>query len=151
MSPRNWRVPTKLNAILLIPVLVGLVMGGFQVKSSIDTWNEAQDAENTARLVQASLTYANALYNERDVSAVPLLTGKGQDDADVTKVRAATDRAADAFDEAVQSMPATPGLERRLKLLREAEPKLSGLRAAAYTSKLKGVETEEGYVAVAHP
>ncbi|MBT3168129.1 nitrate- and nitrite sensing domain-containing protein [Streptomyces sp. Vc74B-19] len=151
MSPRNWRVPTKLNAILLIPVLVGLVMGGFQVKSSIDTWDEAQDAENTARLVQASLTYANALYNERDVSAVPLLTGKGQDDPDVTKVRAATDRAADAFDEAVQSMPATPGLERRLKLLREAEPKLSGLRAAAYTSKLKGVETEEGYVAVAHP
>ena len=44
-SPRNWRVPTRLNAILLIPVLVGLVMGGFQVKSSIDTWQEAEDAE----------------------------------------------------------------------------------------------------------
>ena len=27
-SPRNWRVPTRLNAILLIPVAVGLVMGG---------------------------------------------------------------------------------------------------------------------------
>ncbi len=54
MSPRNWRVATRLNAILLIPVLVGLVMGGFQVKSSIDTWTEAQDAENTARLVRAS-------------------------------------------------------------------------------------------------
>src|SRR5690348_2308121 len=29
LSPRNWRVPTRLNAILLIPVGVGLVMGGF--------------------------------------------------------------------------------------------------------------------------
>ncbi|MGW2124795.1 sensor histidine kinase [Streptomyces sp. NPDC001758] len=151
MSPRNWRVATRLNAILLIPVLVGLVMGGFQVKSSIDTWNEAEDAENTARLVRASLVYANALYNERDVTAVPLLQGKGQDDPDVTKARAATDKAADAFDEAAQSMPAKPGLERRLRVFREGEPKLTDLRAAAYTSKLKGVQTEEGYVEVAHP
>jgi len=151
MSPRNWRVATRLNAILLIPVLVGLVMGGFQVKSSIDTWTEAQDAENTARLVRASLTYANALYNERDVSAVPLLSGKGEDDPDVSKAREATDKAADAFDEAAQNVPDKPGLQRRLQLIREAEPKLSSLRAAAYTSKLKGVETEEGYVAVAHP
>ncbi|MGW3478432.1 sensor histidine kinase [Streptomyces althioticus] len=151
MSPRNWRVATRLNAILLIPVLVGLVMGSFQVKSSIDTWTEAQDAENTARLVRASLTYANALYNERDVSAVPLLSGKGEDDPDVSKAREATDAAADAFDEAARSAPDKPGLQRRLKLVQEAEPKLSALRAAAYTSKLKGVETEEGYVAVAHP
>ncbi|MEU9353677.1 nitrate- and nitrite sensing domain-containing protein [Streptomyces griseoloalbus] len=151
MSPRNWRVATRLNAILLIPVIVGLVMGGFQVKSSIDTWQEAEDAENTARLVQASLTYANALYYERDITAAPLLQGKGQDDPTVAKARAATDKAADGFDEAAQSMPDKPGLERRLKLFREAEPQLTGLRAAAYTSKLKGVQTEEGYVAVAHP
>ncbi|CAL9538215.1 hypothetical protein SUDANB58_04186 [Streptomyces sp. enrichment culture] len=150
-SPRNWRVTTRLNAILLIPVLVGLVMGGFQVKSSIDTWQEAEDAEKTARLVQASLAYADALYNERDVSAAPLLQGKGQDDQTVVKVRKATDKAADAFDRAAQEMPQKPGLERRLKLFHEQEPKLQTLRAAAYTSKLKGVETQEGYTQVAHP
>ncbi|MET9392524.1 nitrate- and nitrite sensing domain-containing protein [Streptomyces sp. NPDC006624] len=151
LSPRNWRVATRLNAILLIPVLVGLVMGGFQVKSSIDTWQEAEDAENTARLVQASLTYANALYNERDLTATPLLQGKGANDPTVVKARAATDKAADGFDDAAQSMPDKPGLERRLGLFREAEPKLSKLRAAAYTSQLKGVQTQEGYVDVAHP
>ncbi|MFF4305597.1 nitrate- and nitrite sensing domain-containing protein [Streptomyces sp. NPDC001601] len=148
-SPRNWRVPTRLNAILLIPVAVGLVMGGFQVKSSINTWQDARDAENTARLVRASLTYADALYNERDVSAAPLLLNK--DKATVTQARAATDKAADAFDAAAQNMPQKPGLERRLKLFREAEPQLTNLRAASYTSKLSGVKTEEGYVAVAHP
>ncbi|WP_328343744.1 nitrate- and nitrite sensing domain-containing protein [Streptomyces violaceus] len=154
LSPRNWRVATRLNAILLIPVLVGLVMGGFQVKSSIDTWQEAEDAQNTARLVRASLLYANALYNERDTSAAPLLKGSAQtaqDKATVTQVRKATDEASDAFDTAAQSMPAKPGLERRLKLFREAEPKLQTLRQVAYTSKLKGVQTEEGYVEVAHP
>ncbi|MFF8927301.1 nitrate- and nitrite sensing domain-containing protein [Streptomyces longwoodensis] len=151
LSPRNWRVPTRLNAILLIPVLVGLVMGGFQVKNSIDTWQEAEDAENTARLVQASLTYADALYNERDTTAAPLLKGAGKDDSTVKGARDATDKAADAFNVAAQNMPAKPGLERRLKLFREVEPKLQALRTAAYTTNLKGVQTEEGYVQVAHP
>ncbi|GAB2461737.1 nitrate- and nitrite sensing domain-containing protein [Streptomyces incanus] len=150
-SPRNWRVATRLNAILLIPVLVGLVMGGFQVKGSINTWQEAEDAENTARLVRASLTYADALYLERDLTAAPLLRGEGQDDPTVVKARAATDKAADDFDVAAQAMPAKAGLERRLELLRAAEPKLTPLRQAAYTSKLKGVETEEGYVQIANP
>ncbi|MFH8975389.1 nitrate- and nitrite sensing domain-containing protein [Streptomyces sp. NPDC017890] len=151
VSPRNWRVTTRLNAILLIPVLVGLVMGGFQVKSSIDTWQDAEDAESTARLVQASLGYAGALYNERDLTAAPLLQGNGQEDATVTKARKATDEAADTFDEAAQGMPGKAGLERRLKVFREQEPKLQTLRVAAYTSKLKGVETEEGYTGIAHP
>ncbi|MEU6321425.1 nitrate- and nitrite sensing domain-containing protein [Streptomyces sp. NPDC047009] len=150
ISPRNWRVPTRLNAILLIPVLVGLVMGGFQVKSSIDTWNQAKDAENTARLVQASLSYADALYQERDASAAPLLTGKGAKDPTVVQVRLATDKAADAFDRAALNMPHKSGLERRLGIFRTAEKKLPDLRDGAYT-KLKGVQTEEDYVGVAHP
>ncbi|WP_206739228.1 nitrate- and nitrite sensing domain-containing protein [Streptomyces sp. L2] len=148
-SPRNWRVPTRLNAILLIPVLVGLVMGGFQVKGSIDTWQEARDAESTARLVRAALTYADALDNERDVSAAPLLLHK--DKATVTAARKQTDAAADAFDAAAQNMPHKSGLERRLALFRKVEPKLQQLRQVAYTSKLTGVQTEEGYVDINHP
>ncbi|MEU6555394.1 nitrate- and nitrite sensing domain-containing protein [Streptomyces sp. NPDC046915] len=150
-SPRNWRVPTRLNAILLIPVVVGLIMGGFQVKSSIDTWQEAQDAEHTARLVRASLAYADALENERDITAAPLLQGKGQNNSTVTAIRKKTDDAADAFDAAAQDMPDDAGLKRRLKLFRAAEPKLQKLRAAAYSSKVTGVQTEEGYVDVSHP
>ncbi|EGX55261.1 membrane protein SC1C221c [Streptomyces zinciresistens K42] len=143
-------MPTRLNAILLIPVLVGLIMGGVEVKGSIDTWQEAEDAQKTARLVQASLTYADALYNERDTTAAPLLQGKGQDDKTVTAARDATDKAADVFDTAARDMPQKPGLERRLQLFREQEPKLQALRAGAYSAKLGGVQTEEGYVKVSH-
>ncbi|MGV9939057.1 sensor histidine kinase [Streptomyces sp. NPDC003401] len=150
LSPRNWRVPTRLNAILLIPVLVGLVMGGFQVKSSIDTWQEAEDAQKTAQLVRASLLYADALYNERDVSAAPLLLNKDEDV--VTDARKKTDQAADVFDRAAQDMPQKSGLQRRLKLFRDEEPALQTLRAGAYVSpKLTGVMTEEGYTTIAHP
>ncbi|MFD4814665.1 ATPase, partial [Streptomyces sp. NPDC058418] len=111
LAPRNWRVPTRLNAILLIPVLVGLVMGGFQVKGSIDTWQEAQDAERTALVVRAASEYGQALLNERDLTAQPLLTNK-RDAPVVGQARAATDAAKKKFDVAVRDMPATEGLER---------------------------------------
>ncbi|MEV0736427.1 nitrate- and nitrite sensing domain-containing protein [Streptomyces sp. NPDC050549] len=150
-SPRNWRVPTRLNAILLIPVGVGLIMGGFQVKNSIDTWQNAEDAEKTARVVQAALTYSNAITNERDVTAAPLLEGKGQKDATVVAARKATDDAADVFDKAAQNMPDQPGLERRLSRFRKVEPQLQSIRNVAYTSKMKGVQTEESYVNLEHP
>ncbi|MFG3033772.1 nitrate- and nitrite sensing domain-containing protein [Streptomyces sp. NPDC048253] len=149
LSPRNWRVPTRLNAILLIPVVVGLVMGGFQVKNSIDTWQEARDAEKTAKIVAAAGEYAEALLNERDISAQPLLQSK-KDDSTVKAARATTDAKATAFHDEVAGMPDKEGLKRRLKLVEEAEPTLTKIRAAAYTKALDPVKTEEGYVAVEH-
>ncbi|MFD9222168.1 nitrate- and nitrite sensing domain-containing protein [Streptomyces sp. NPDC060064] len=152
LSPRNWRVPTRLNAILLIPVLVGLVMGGFQVKSSINTWNEAQDAEKTALIVRAASEYGQALLNERDLTAPYLLAG-ARKDPHVTNAYATTDDAKQKFDLAVQDLPEKQGLERRLSLFRAEEPSLADLRKTAYIEGIESksaVGTEEGYVKVQH-
>ncbi|MFE9910195.1 sensor histidine kinase [Streptomyces clavifer] len=149
LAPRNWRVPTRLNAILLIPALVGLVMGGFQVKGSIDTWNEAQDAEKTAQVVRAASAYGQALLNERDLTAQPLLSNE-RTAAEVEQVRAKTDETAEQFDAAVQNMPEKQGLERRLKLFKVEEPLLPELRKAAYAEAMDPVKTEEGYTKVQH-
>ncbi|MFE3515882.1 nitrate- and nitrite sensing domain-containing protein [Streptomyces sp. NPDC059166] len=149
LSPRNWRVPTRLNAILLIPALVGLVMGGFQVKGSLDTWNEAQDAEKTALVVRAAAEYGQALLNERDLTAQPLLSNK-RTAPEVERARATTDSAAAKFDAAVQNMPDKEGLHRRLKLFKVEEPLLPDLRKAAYAEAMDPVKTEEGYTKVQH-
>ncbi|MBW5484348.1 sensor histidine kinase [Streptomyces bambusae] len=159
-SPRNWRVPTRLNAILLVPSLVGLVMGGFQVKGSIDTWNEAKDAEKTARIVQAASEYGQALLNERDVTAEPLLKGD-RNNAAVAEAYAVTDEAKAKFHQAVQGMPQNQGLERRLQLVKAEEPKLEQIRKTAYLKDIESAKknppttmgplpTEEGYVLVHH-
>ncbi|MFD7262872.1 nitrate- and nitrite sensing domain-containing protein [Streptomyces sp. NPDC059874] len=159
-SPRNWRVPTRLNAILLVPALVGLVMGGFQVKGSVDTWNEAKDAEKIARVVQAASEYSQALLNERDLTAEPLLTGNTTSNV-VTKTRDVTDAAKVKFDQAVKDMPKNQGLERRLELFRAEEPKLQIVRSTAYVATAETakknlpkepgpIPTEEGYVLVQH-
>lgn len=141
---------TRLNAILLIPVLLALVFGGLRVNSSFATWQEAQDAENTAKLVRAALSYSTAMNDERDRTAAPLLKGK-KDDPAVQQARDATDAAAAKFHEAAKAMPDKPGLKRRLTSFEKVEPKLQKLRQVAYTSKLHGVQTEEGYVEVQHP
>jgi signal transduction histidine kinase len=150
LAVRNWRVRTRLNAILLIPVLVALVFGGFRVRDSVQTWRDARDAQHTAQLVRAAATYGNALINERDRSAAPLLAGH-PDDPSVERARNATDRAKTAFDSAARDMPKTARLKRRLAIFRQVEPRLSALRQHAYSSSLGGVRTEEGYVTVQHP
>ncbi|MGW9441145.1 nitrate- and nitrite sensing domain-containing protein [Streptomyces sp. NPDC055607] len=153
LSPRNWRVPTRLNAILLIPVLVGLVMGGFQVKGSIDTWQEAQDAEKTALIVRAASEYSTALLNERDLTAAPLLVAKSPEDRkadEVQRAYAATDAARFKFDEAARNLPSGQGLERRLRLFKDEEPKLEALRKGAYSRSYDPVNTQLGYTAVQH-
>ncbi|MCT4354211.1 nitrate- and nitrite sensing domain-containing protein [Streptomyces sp. Je 1-79] len=153
LSPRNWRVPTRLNAILLVPVLVGLVMGGFQVNGAINTWQEAQNAEKTALIVRAASEYSQALLNERDLTAAPLLTAKSAEDRksdEVAQAYAATDAAKVKFDEAVKDMPEGEGLERRLRLFQDEIPKLEKLRQAAYTRALDPVNTQLGYTGVQH-
>ncbi|WP_308294672.1 nitrate- and nitrite sensing domain-containing protein [Streptomyces sp. JJ66] len=147
---RNWRVATRLNAILLIPVLVALVFGGFRVQSSIETLRDAQDAEATAELVRAAAAYGHALLDERDRTVAPLLAGD-EDAREVEDARQATDAAQQAFDEAAQDAPKTPSLERRLKAIREAEPRLGPLRENAYGDESSGVQTHLGYTEVQHP
>jgi signal transduction histidine kinase len=147
---RNWRVATRLNAILLIPVIVALVFGGFRVNSSVDTWHRADDAVKVADLVRAAATYSNALEDERDVTVVPLLAGK-RNASTVTAAYARTDEAAKVFDEAATHIPDEADLKRRMTNFRTVEPQLPSLRKAAYTRQLSGVQTEEWYVRIQHP
>ncbi|MEH6376612.1 nitrate- and nitrite sensing domain-containing protein [Streptomyces sp. KLMMK] len=149
-SPRNWRVPAKLNAILMIPVIVAVVVGGLHVKEQVDTWEQAKDAANTARVVRAAATYAHAVIDERDLTAQPLLQNN-PDDPVIKKTRDATDAARAEFDKTVKDMPDTAGLRRRMKLFREAEGTLPKLRKAAYTPAMTGVQTEDGYGAIQRP
>ncbi|GAA2631697.1 nitrate- and nitrite sensing domain-containing protein [Streptomyces axinellae] len=150
LSVRNWRVPTRLNAILLIPVLVALVFGGFKVESDFARWQDAKEAQRTAELVQAAADYGNALIDERDRTAEPLLKGDRKD-PEVRSARAATDRAAKKFKSAVSQLPDNPGLKRRLRGFEKVEPRLPVLRESAYTKDMSGAETEEGYVTIQHP
>ncbi|MGW2961012.1 sensor histidine kinase [Streptomyces sp. NPDC001220] len=146
----NWRVARRLQAILLIPVLVALALGGVRVKNSVDTLRDADDAVRVAELVRAANAYASDAINERDVSVIPLLEGERNAPA-VAAARKVTDADAEAFDRAVARTPRTAGLIRRIELVRAGEKQLPAVRADAFTARLTGVQTEESYHAVQHP
>ncbi|WP_093771505.1 nitrate- and nitrite sensing domain-containing protein [Streptomyces sp. yr375] len=140
----------RLRAVLLIPVLVALALGGVRVKNSVDTWQEADEAVRVAELVRAANTYASDAINERDVSVIPLLRDKKPSDA-VVRARQTTDADAQVFDAAVARMPQTADLLRRVQRVRDGERQLAAVRAAAFTSGMSGVRSEESYHAVQHP
>ncbi|WP_050789818.1 nitrate- and nitrite sensing domain-containing protein [Streptomyces sviceus] len=147
---RNLRVAQKLQAILLIPVLVALVLGGVRVNRTVDTWQSAKDAVRVAELVQAANKYASDAIDERDVSVIPLVKGD-RGSSTVAKARHLTDADAKEFNAAVARIPRTDGLQRRIELVRAGERQLPSVRAGAFTSRLSGVRTEESYHAVQHP
>ncbi|MFJ2239014.1 nitrate- and nitrite sensing domain-containing protein [Streptomyces sp. NPDC087859] len=146
----NWRVARRLRAILLIPVVVTLVLGGFRVTRAVDTWQSADDAVRVAELVQAANKYASDAINERDLSVVPLLRGD-TDSSVVAKARKITDQDRAAFDKTVDRMPRTERLLRRVEVVQSGGKQLAGIRDAAFTSALPGVQTEEKYHLIQHP
>ena len=78
---RNWRVPTRLTAILLVPVLTGLSFAGVLVKDQLDLASQAGQNEKVAELVRDATKVVTDLENERDISTAPQLAGDRDDAA----------------------------------------------------------------------
>ncbi|MER5867942.1 nitrate- and nitrite sensing domain-containing protein [Kitasatospora sp. NPDC002040] len=96
---RNWRIRTRLIALLLLPVVVALVLGGLRVESSLQNSKQLSQMANLADLAKKATDLASALQAERDISAGPLTSGgaeKAKDD-DIVAARKNSDALSKAF------------------------------------------------------
>ncbi|MFJ8046163.1 nitrate- and nitrite sensing domain-containing protein [Kitasatospora sp. NPDC096147] len=96
---RNWKIRTRLIALLLLPVVVALALGGLRVQSSMENSRQLSQMANLADLARTATDLANALQSERDLSAGPLTTGgpeRAKDD-DVANARKVSDQLSKAF------------------------------------------------------
>ncbi|GGO15486.1 hypothetical protein GCM10010116_31190 [Microbispora rosea subsp. aerata] len=66
---RNWRVRSRLVALILIPTLAALLLGGLRVVTSINTASEYQQISDLARLVDKVAGLTHELQSERDRTA----------------------------------------------------------------------------------
>ncbi|WP_051738441.1 sensor histidine kinase [Kitasatospora setae] len=83
---RNWRIRTRLIALLLLPVMVALVFGGLRVQSSMENSRELSQMSDLAELARTATDLADALQTERDIAAGPVAHGGNADtDKDVQK------------------------------------------------------------------
>ncbi|MFE4976977.1 nitrate- and nitrite sensing domain-containing protein [Kitasatospora sp. NPDC056651] len=150
LRPRNWRVPARLIAILLIPVVISLVFGGLRVNTSVDGYIKASRAEKTAELAKAATELAEALENERDKTLIPLVT-KQDPNNEVTKRRGDTDAALKAYNAAYAASDKSGELPRRHQAFQTLVTDLPHLRANAYGTELFASATANAYSVLLDP
>ncbi|WP_259464813.1 nitrate- and nitrite sensing domain-containing protein [Streptomyces sp. TLI_171] len=144
LSPLNWRVPTRLVAILVIPVVIALVFGGLRVNTSLDDYNQADRAVRIANVASAATKLADALEQERDETLVPLLTGQG-DQGEVKKLRDKTDQALSAYNSAFAKVKDDATMARRNAQFQGLAIYLPHLRDNAYKPELFATATANAY------
>ncbi|MEV5408404.1 nitrate- and nitrite sensing domain-containing protein [Thermopolyspora sp. NPDC052614] len=97
---RNWRVPTRLTVLILTPTVVGVVLAGTRVLSSIDTLAAHRRTHAAIALSAQTRDLAEALGMERDRTIWVRVTGRDRDaltaqrravDALVPRLRAGLD------------------------------------------------------------
>ncbi|MFE7563607.1 nitrate- and nitrite sensing domain-containing protein [Kitasatospora sp. NPDC057500] len=92
LAMRNWRIRSKLTALLALPVLVALVLGGLRIQTSLETSQQLAQMANLSDLAKKATDLANALQNERDVSAGPITAKPAAPlDDDIVAARKVTD------------------------------------------------------------
>ncbi|WP_460716435.1 nitrate- and nitrite sensing domain-containing protein [Microbispora hainanensis] len=67
LSPRNWRVPTRLTALILAPTLVAVLLAGVRVVGSIDSLTAYQRTRSAAEYSVHLRDLAEQLALERDL------------------------------------------------------------------------------------
>ncbi|WP_367132908.1 nitrate- and nitrite sensing domain-containing protein [Saccharothrix sp. HUAS TT1] len=76
---RNWRLPTKLTAVLLIPTIAAVALGGLRVNSDLADASELNRLANQIQLESAVADLVQQLQRERDLSASHVASGKQLD------------------------------------------------------------------------
>ncbi|WP_084464045.1 sensor histidine kinase [Microtetraspora fusca] len=69
LSPRNWRVPSRLTALIVAPTLVAVLLAGAKVVDSMDSLNGYQRMSSAAEYSVRLRDLAQQLAMERDLSA----------------------------------------------------------------------------------
>ncbi|MGW2378443.1 sensor histidine kinase [Kitasatospora sp. NPDC001683] len=92
LAMRNWRIRTRLIALLALPVLVSLVLGGLRIQTSLQNSQQLAQMANLSDLAKKATNLADALQTERDISA-GYITNKPNEplDDEIVAARKATD------------------------------------------------------------
>ncbi|WP_406203383.1 nitrate- and nitrite sensing domain-containing protein [Kitasatospora sp. NBC_01560] len=92
LAMRNWRIRTRLIALLTLPVLVALVLGGLRIQTSLEASQQLAQMANLSDLAKKATNLADALQNERDISAGPITADPQKPlDDDIVAARKITD------------------------------------------------------------
>ncbi len=148
---RNWRISTRLVALLTLPVVAATSLGALRISDNMDDIQQLDNMKLLTDMTKRATELAAALQEERDQSAGPLAHGAKATDYTVKGYRDKTNRARDSFIEASEEIDDS-SKDGNLKGVRENLVQLVGdlgtiekIRSNAYEAKDNSTQTVEAY------
>ncbi|GAA2818135.1 sensor histidine kinase [Streptomyces showdoensis] len=148
---RNWRISTRLVALLTLPVVAATSLGGIRISESLEDMQQLDHMQLLTKLTKEATDFAQALQAERDLSAGPLANGKTVSDYQISNPRKATDRAYKAFLDATNDIPATEddeslrSIRQNVSQIASQVSQLGAIRSSAYEKNIAHSVTVEAY------
>jgi signal transduction histidine kinase len=89
---RNWRLPVKLGAVLVVPALLAVALGVVQIQREVDRANSYSDMQRLVKLRSGLMPLLGDLQAERTMAAEQLRGGTSADPAALRRQTRSTDR-----------------------------------------------------------
>ncbi|MEU7019795.1 nitrate- and nitrite sensing domain-containing protein [Streptomyces sp. NPDC046203] len=148
---RNWRISTRLVALLTLPVVAATSLGGIRISESLQDMDQLEQMQLLTKLTKEATNFAEALQEERGLSAGPLANGKSAGDYQVANPRKKTDRAYKAFLDATKGISDTSSdeslrsIRSNVNQIASQVSALGSIRSTAYEEGIAKSVTVEAY------
>ncbi|MBA0051758.1 HAMP domain-containing protein [Streptomyces sp. AJS327] len=149
LALRNWRISTRLVSLLALPVIAATTLGGMRIHSSLNNVSQLDNMKLLTEMTEQATELAQALQEERDRSAGPLVATKNAKDDTVVGPRERTDQAFQAFKERTASIDDTDkamaGVQTTVLDITRQLGTIKDIRERAYTNAAYTSQTVNSY------
>ncbi|MFI9117957.1 nitrate- and nitrite sensing domain-containing protein [Streptomyces bikiniensis] len=148
---RNWRISTRLVALLTLPVVAATALGGIRINESLQDMEQLDHMQLLTKLTREATDLAKALQAERGHSAGPLANGRPVSDYQVANPRRKTDLELKAFLSATEEISAVEGdealrsIRQNVSQIASQVTELHSIRGSAYKKDVSNSVTVEAY------
>ncbi|MGW0188246.1 nitrate- and nitrite sensing domain-containing protein [Streptomyces sp. NPDC003362] len=148
---RNWRISTRLVALLTLPVVAATSLGALRISQSMEDMQQLDNMKLLTDMTKEATELAAALQEERDKSAGPLAHGSKSSAITVKGYRDKTDRALKNFLDSAEELDSTSrdgnlqGVRDSVVGLARDLMTLNKVRSSAYEAKNNNMQTVEAY------
>ncbi|MFF0219112.1 sensor histidine kinase [Streptomyces vinaceus] len=141
-------VPTRMLAVLMIPLIAAVVLAGLRVGDSLDQRDRFDRLHRTAQLSQSGTALLDNLQRERDLLIDPQARNAAGSGA-LQSQQERTSGAAQAFIDAARKIPSSNRLDQHIQAIEGAVGTLSALRQQA--DKTSAAQVNSAYLRVLMP
>ncbi|SDH00160.1 Signal transduction histidine kinase [Lentzea fradiae] len=126
----NWRLRTKLLAVLMIPTVCALALGGLQVRNDLQAATEFNNLANQIRLETAVADLVQQLQRERDLSVSFVASNKRVDKVVLERQLRRVNDTSEAFNARISELSSdlNPAAVERFQLAAKQLDRLNSLR-----------------------